>query len=65
MNAFVFTIGQVSPPVFAGSPDEQTMQAKETSHVSIRTLSRVLLTPETVTALAHLFTDSAETHAGR
>ncbi len=64
-NDIVFTIGQVSPPLFVGSPAEQIAQAKETSHVSIRTLSRVSLTPAAVTELARLFTDSAETHAGR
>jgi hypothetical protein len=44
-DEFILTIGQLQPPILLGSPEQREATARGLSHVSVRTLIRVGMTP--------------------
>lgn len=39
----ILTFGQVAPPLFAGTPEQQAAQARELESIPVRTLARLVI----------------------
>lgn len=40
-NEFIFTVGQLTPPILLGTPEERLEQAKKLSYVPVRVVARL------------------------
>ncbi|MDE0474169.1 MAG: hypothetical protein OXI50_06390 [Gammaproteobacteria bacterium] len=54
-DLYYLTVGQVAPPIFIGTPEEQREQAKGLNWVSVRMLARFVLSRAKARELRDLF----------
>lgn len=50
-NEFILTFGQYSPPLTVGTPADQIEQMKKVSHIPVKTVSRIGMTPDRMVAV--------------
>jgi len=50
-NEFILSVGQLSPPILLGTPEEQAEQARQLSYVPVKIVARLAMTRQRLSEL--------------
>jgi len=64
-NEFILTVGQMTPPITLGDPDQQVEQLKKLSYVSVRVVARIGFTRQRMVELIQILQENLKTYDQR